>query len=94
VIRLAWPVLVAQLAVIASGVLDTVMGGRYSAVDLAAVGIGQASISASSIGLMGVITGALAIAAQLFGEAAREDRRGNAPDGLARARAGALESCC
>jgi len=48
VVRLAWPVLVAQLAVIASGVLDTVMAGRYSAVDLAAVGIGQASISASS----------------------------------------------
>jgi len=37
IVRLAWPVLVAQLAVISTGVLDTIMAGRYSAVDLAAV---------------------------------------------------------
>lgn len=39
-LRLAWPVLVAQLAVVANGVIDTMMAGRFSAVDLAAVGIG------------------------------------------------------
>jgi len=53
VVRLAWPVLVAQLAVIASGVLDTVMAGRYAAVDLAAVGIGASVYFSVFIGLMG-----------------------------------------
>ena len=35
---LAWPVLIGQLAIIAFGVIDTAMVGRYSAVDLAALG--------------------------------------------------------
>src|SRR5712692_3659987 len=67
VVRLAWPVLVAQLAVIASGVLDTVMAGRYSAVDLAAVGIGASVYFSVFIGLMGVVQALSPIAAQLFG---------------------------
>jgi len=66
VVRLAWPVLVAQLAVIASGVLDTVMAGRYSAVDLAAVGIGASVYFSVFIGLMGVVQALSPIAAQLF----------------------------
>src|SRR5882672_176874 len=67
VIRLAWPVLVAQLAVIASGVLDTVMAGRYSAVDLAAVGIGASVYFSVFIGLLGVVQALSPIAAQLYG---------------------------
>src|SRR5258706_257379 len=67
VFRLAWPVLVAQLAVIASGVLDTVMAGRYSAVDLAAVGIGASVYFSVLIGLLGVVQALSPIAAQLFG---------------------------
>ena len=67
VVRLAWPVLVAQLAVIASGVLDTVMAGRYSAVDLAAVGIGASVYFSVFIGLLGVVQALSPIAAQLFG---------------------------
>ncbi len=65
--RLAWPVLVAQLAVIASGVLDTIMAGRYSAVDLAAVGIGASVYFSVFIGLLGVVQALSPIAAQLFG---------------------------
>jgi len=65
--RLAWPVLVAQLATIASGVLDTVMAGRYSAVDLAAVGIGASVYFSVFIGLMGVVHALSPIAGQLFG---------------------------
>ncbi len=65
--RLAWPVLVAQLAVIASGVLDTMMSGRYSAVDLAAVGIGASVYFSVFIGLLGVVQALSPIAAQLFG---------------------------
>src|SRR5690349_6953166 len=67
IVRLAWPVLVAQLAVIASGVLDTVMAGRYSAVDLAAVGIGASVYFSVFIGLMGVVQALSPIAAQLYG---------------------------
>ena len=67
VVRLAWPVLVAQLAVIASGVLDTVMAGRYSAVDLAAVGIGASVYFSVFIGLLGVVQALSPIAAQLYG---------------------------
>src|SRR3977135_790371 len=65
--RLAWPVLVAQLAVMASGVLDTVMAGRYSAVDLAAVGIGTSIYFSIFIGLMGVVQALSPIAAQHYG---------------------------
>jgi len=36
-VRLGWPVLVAQLAVMANSVIDTVMAGRYGTLDLAAV---------------------------------------------------------
>ncbi len=67
IVRLAWPVLVAQLAVIASGVLDTVMAGHYSAVDLAAVGIGASVYFSVFIGLLGVVQALSPIAAQLYG---------------------------
>ena len=67
IVRLAWPVLIAQLAVIASGVLDTIMAGRYSAVDLAAVGIGTSVYFSVFIGLLGVVQALSPIAGQLFG---------------------------
>jgi len=67
IVRLAWPVLVAQLAVIATGVLDTVMAGHYSAVDLAAVGIGASVYYSTFIGLHGVLQALSPTAAQLFG---------------------------
>jgi len=60
-------VLIAQLAVIASGVLDTVMAGHYSAVDLAAVGIGASVYFSVFIGLLGVVQALSPIAAQLLG---------------------------
>ena len=65
--RFAWPILVAQLAVMASGVLDTVMSGHYSAVDLAAVGIGASIYYSIFIGLLGVVQSLSPIAAQLYG---------------------------
>ncbi len=64
---LAWPVLVAQLAVIASGVLDTVMSGHYGAADLAAVGIGASVYFSVFIGLLGIVNSLSPIAAQLYG---------------------------
>src|SRR2546430_13860351 len=53
VLRLAWPVLVAQLAVIASGVLDTVMAGRYSAVGPGAVRVGASVYFSVFLGVVG-----------------------------------------
>ena len=40
--QLAWPMLVAQLAMMANAVVDTAMAGRLSAIDLASVGIAAA----------------------------------------------------
>jgi MATE family multidrug resistance protein len=64
---LAWPVLIGQLAIIAFGVIDTAMVGRYSAVDLAALGLGSSIYVSVYIGLTGVLTALQPIAAQLYG---------------------------
>ncbi len=64
---LAWPVLIGQLAVIAFGVMDTVMVGRYSAVDLAALGLGSSIYISVFVGLTGVVLALQPITGQLFG---------------------------
>jgi MATE family multidrug resistance protein len=67
IFRLAWPVFIAQIAIMASGVLDTVMVGRYGAVDLAAIGIGSSIYFTVFIGLVGIVQALSPIAAQLHG---------------------------
>jgi multidrug resistance protein, MATE family len=42
-IHLAWPVLIAQLAMMANAVIDTAMAGRLSAIDLVSVSVAQRS---------------------------------------------------
>jgi multidrug resistance protein, MATE family len=64
---LAWPVLVAQLAVMAHSVIDTLMAGRYGTDDLAAVGIGASIYFSVFIGLMGVLLAVTPTVAQLLG---------------------------
>lgn len=64
---LAAPVLAGQLAVIAFGVIDTVMAGRASATDLAAVGLGGSIYITIYISLMGVLQALAPIAGQLYG---------------------------
>ena len=64
---LAWPVLIGQLAIIAFGVMDTVMVGRYSAVDLAALGLGSSVYVSVFVGLTGVVLALQPISGQLFG---------------------------
>lgn len=54
-LQLTWPTLVAQAAVMAYGIVDTVMAGRISALDLAAVGIGASIYATLFISLMGVM---------------------------------------
>lgn len=72
-VRLGWPVLVAQLAVMANTVVDTTLAGRYGTTDLAAVGIGAAVYGAVFITLMGVLFGLLPIVAQLEGAGRRAE---------------------
>jgi MATE family multidrug resistance protein len=66
-LRLAWPVLVAQVAVVANGVIDTVMAGRLSAVDLAAVGVATAIYFTVFVTCMGVLLALAPSVAQLYG---------------------------
>jgi MATE family multidrug resistance protein len=72
-IRLAWPVLVAQLAVVANGFFDTAMAGRLSAVDLAAVGIASSVQATVLMSLMGVLLALPPIIAQLNGAGRRAE---------------------
>jgi MATE family multidrug resistance protein len=70
---LAWPVLIGQLAIIAFGVIDTAMIGRYSATDLAALGLGSSIYISVYIGLTGILTALQPIAGQLYGAARYEE---------------------
>ena len=67
IVRLSWPILVAQLAILANGVADTVMTGHYGAAHLAAVGIGAGIWITVFVTLMGVIQGLSALIAHDYG---------------------------
>ena len=64
---IAWPMLIAQLAQMGTGVVDTVMAGHYNAVDLAAIAIGYNVWLPLYLLFVGVMLGATAIVAQDFG---------------------------
>lgn len=54
-IALAWPMLVAQLAVISNGVIDSIMAGQLSTFDLAAVGVGASIQVTIVMALSGIL---------------------------------------
>lgn len=66
-LRLGWPVLVAQLAVMGHGLVDSLMAGRYGTDDLAAVGIGGAIFFSVFGPLMGVQLALTPMVARLYG---------------------------
>ena len=66
-LKLAGPLLIGQLAVIAFGVLDTAMTARYSAEDLAALAMASAIFISIYVGLTGVVSALAPIGGQLFG---------------------------
>jgi len=72
-LRLGWPVLVAQLAVMANNVIDTIMAGRYATLDLAAVGIGSSIYFSVFVALMGVLLALTPIVAHLYGAGRHAD---------------------
>jgi MATE family multidrug resistance protein len=67
VASLAWPILVGQLAVIMNGVADTMMTARYSATDLASLGLGASVYVSIFVGLSGVMQALSPIIGQLYG---------------------------
>ncbi|HVO07272.1 MAG TPA: MATE family efflux transporter [Burkholderiaceae bacterium] len=64
---LAWPVLVGQLAVLGFATVDTVLVGRQSVTDLAALAVGSAAYITVFIGLMGMVLAISPIVGQLYG---------------------------
>jgi MATE family multidrug resistance protein len=66
-IVLAWPLLIANLAVVGNGTIDTVMAGRLSAGDLAAVALGSSIYVTVYISLMGVLQALSPIAGHHYG---------------------------
>jgi multidrug resistance protein, MATE family len=67
ILPLAWPVFIAQLAVIAFGTVDTLLVARHAALDLAALAVGSAAYITVFIGFMGVVVAAGPIVGQFFG---------------------------
>ncbi|HUX91494.1 MAG TPA: MATE family efflux transporter [Gallionellaceae bacterium] len=72
-LHLAWPVLVAQLAVMANAVIDTAMAGRLSAIDLAAVGIAASIMGTVLMSLISVLLALPPIIAHLYGAGLRAE---------------------
>lgn len=72
-IRLAWPVFIAQIAVIANGMIDTVMAGRLSPEDLAAIGIGSSIFASLFITVTGVLLAVTPTVAHLYGAGRHEE---------------------
>jgi MATE family multidrug resistance protein len=66
-VRFAWPILVAQLALMANAVIDTAMAGRLSAIDLAAVGIAASIMGTVLMSLISVLLALPPIIAHLYG---------------------------
>lgn len=72
-LHLTWPVLIAQLAVMANAVIDTAMAGRLSAIDLAAVGIASAILGTVLMSLISVLLALPPIIAHLYGAGQRAE---------------------
>lgn len=67
ILRLAIPIIIAQLSQTAMGFVDTLMAGRYGAEDLAAVALGSSIWLPTTISLGGLLMAITPTAAQLVG---------------------------
>lgn len=65
--RHAWTVLLGQLAVMAFGIVDTLVAGRYSNASLAALSVGSAIYISVYVALIGVVQSLLPLFAELYG---------------------------
>ena len=71
IVRHATTVLVGQLAVMAFGVADTMIAGRYSDTALAALSVGSAIYISVYVGLIGIVQALLPIWAEMLGAGKR-----------------------
>jgi MATE family multidrug resistance protein len=81
-LALAWPMVIAQLAQIGTGIVDTIMAGHYHASDLAAVAIGYNIWLPLYLFVIGVSLGATYIIAQHAGAGRTEEIRDSLPQAL------------
>jgi MATE family multidrug resistance protein len=81
-LAIAGPMMIAQLAQMGTGVVDTIMAGRYSAMDLAAIAIGYNIWLPIYLFFVGVMLGATAIIAQDFGAGRIQRIRDSLPQAL------------
>lgn len=65
--ELAWPAFIGQVSVVAFATVDTVLLGRQSAAELAALAVGGAAYITVFIGLMGVVLALGPVVGQLYG---------------------------
>jgi MATE family multidrug resistance protein len=79
---LAWPMVIAQLAQIGTGVVDTIMAGHYSATDLAAIAIGYNIWLPLYLFFIGVSLGATYIISQHVGAGRVKEVRDILPQSL------------
>ena len=81
-LAIGWPMFIAQLAQMGTGVVDTIMAGHYSAIDLAAIAIGYNIWLPVYLFFIGVMLGATAIVAQDFGAGRLQQIRDSLPQSL------------
>ena len=67
ILKLAAPIGAANLAIVCSGTIDTIMAGQTSAEDLAGVALGIAVATWISISLAGILQGVSPISGFAFG---------------------------
>ena len=67
ILRLAWPLLFANLAVVGNSTIDAVMAGRLSADDMAGVAVASSIYVTVYIGFMAVLQALAPIAGHHFG---------------------------
>ena len=79
---LIWPMLIAQLAQMGTGVVDTIMAGRYSALDLTAVAIGYNIWLPLFLMTLGVLLATTNIVAYEFGAGRKKTIRDFLPQSI------------
>ena len=72
-IHLALPMMIAQVAQVATGFVDTVMAGNVSTDDLAAVSLGSSIFITAYVTLMGVVAALNPILSHQFGSGKHDD---------------------
>lgn len=67
ILKLGWPTLIGQLAVMGNGVIDIAMAGHLTSTDLVAVGLGASIYATVYVSLMGAVFGMAPVLGEHFG---------------------------